>query len=214
MPRRRCSSEAFAPHAARLAFSRADGCLAASDSAGCGLDSPGPDASGWDGVRRWGARTVHWGRELCDALFQKSGWIEDVGKDRLGAARSGAAKIRCLASVVLALAGRWPAGALASAVSLGGSCLSAETSGEFARVCHRVKHVMVMLRTLLQDAPASWLEALMPAPGAGRPQAGICFHRAQAPAGRRSASAGGLGHTLDLRVMLRHPAAADARLRT
>ena len=57
----------------------------------------------------------------------------------------------------------------------------------------------------------------MPAPGAGRPQRGICIHRAEATAtaaDQRSASVGGPGHPLDLRVMLGLPAAAHARART
>ena len=55
----------------------------------------------------------------------------------------------------------------------------------------------------------------MPALGVGRPQAANRVHPAQATAaGQRSASVGVPGHLLDLQVMLRLPAAADARLRT
>ena len=59
----------------------------------------------------------------------------------------------------------------------------------------------------------SW-EASMLALGVGRPHSAVCLHRAQATAaGQRLASVGVPGHPLDLRVMLRLPAAANARLR-
>ena len=74
----------------------------------------------------------------------------------------------------------------------------------------------MMLRILLQDAPAAAREALMPVLGAGQPKAVFRLYQVATvtTAGQRSASVGVPGHPLDMRVMSSLPAAANARLRT